>query len=204
MLWVPAGGQYTTNTPAQSSGTLTVSSRLYKYATRRVYPDSESRRSACPWRQRAQFLSDYCDPNSARLWQLAATELDQALRVLLRRRGLSPAAIARVLGWHRSTIVREVWRNHAASDGTYRPQLASWYGRGRGARSRRNPGFTAAELQQVRVLLEQQRSPEQVAGYLRRHGLLRISHETIYCYIRLGYRTRRNAKVIMLIVALQS
>ena len=34
------------------------------------------------WRARAQFLSDFGDPNSGRLWGLAATELDQALRVL--------------------------------------------------------------------------------------------------------------------------
>ncbi len=102
---------------------------------------------------------------------------------LLRRRGLSPAAIARILGRHRSTILREVRRNHATSDGTYRPQLADWYARGRRSRSRRNRRFTATELQRVRALLEQQWSPEQVAGYLRRHRLLRISHETIYRYI---------------------
>ncbi len=34
------------------------------------------------WRQRAQFLKEYGDPNSGRLWALAATELDQSLRVL--------------------------------------------------------------------------------------------------------------------------
>ena len=34
------------------------------------------------WRQRAQFLADYGDPHCARLWALAATELEQALRVL--------------------------------------------------------------------------------------------------------------------------
>lgn len=34
------------------------------------------------WRDRAQFLLDYGDPNTARLWQLAAAELERALRVL--------------------------------------------------------------------------------------------------------------------------
>jgi len=102
---------------------------------------------------------------------------------LLRRRGLTPAAIARVLGRHRSTIGRELARNRTAHDGAYRPQLADWYARGRRSRSRRNRRFTAAELARVRTLLCQQWSPEQVAGYLRRHQLLPISHETIYRYI---------------------
>ncbi len=99
---------------------------------------------------------------------------------LLRRQGLSPAAIARVLGRHRSTILREVLRNRKASDGGYRPQLADWYARGRRSRSRRNQRFTPAEWQRVHRLLQKQWSPEQIAGYLRRHRRLRISHETIY------------------------
>ena len=102
---------------------------------------------------------------------------------LLRRRGLSPAVIARVLGRHRSTIGRELARNQTAHDGAYRPQLAEWYARGRRSRSRRNRRFTAADLARVQALLCQQWSPEQVAGYLRRHRLLQISHETIYRYI---------------------
>jgi IS30 family transposase len=80
-------------------------------------------------------------------------------------------------------ILREVRRNRATSDGTYRPQLADWYARGRRSRLRRNRRFSPADLAQVRRFPEQQRSPEQVAGYLRRHRLLRISHETIYRYI---------------------
>jgi len=100
-----------------------------------------------------------------------------------RRRGLTPAAIARVLGRHRSTIGRELTRNQTAHDGAYRPQLADWYARGRRSRSRRNRRFTAAELARVRTLLCQQWSPEQVAGDLRRHQLLPISPETIYRYI---------------------
>jgi IS30 family transposase len=102
---------------------------------------------------------------------------------LLRRRGLSAAEIARVLGRHRSTIGREVRRNRAHSDGRYRPPLAEWYAQGRRTRSRRNRRFGPAELALVRGLVERQWSPEQVAGWLRRQGELRISHETIYRWI---------------------
>ncbi len=102
---------------------------------------------------------------------------------LLRQRGLSPAAIARMLGHHRSTIGREIRRNRARSDGTYRPQLADWYARGRRSQARRNQRFTAAHWARVQALLREDWSPEQVAGWLRRHGELAISHETIYRYV---------------------
>lgn len=101
----------------------------------------------------------------------------------LRQRGLSPAAIARVLGRHRSSIGREVRRNGTPRDGCYRPQLADWYARGRRARSRRNERFSAADWERVLALVREDWSPEQVAGWLKRHGHLRISHETIYRYI---------------------
>lgn len=102
---------------------------------------------------------------------------------LLRQRGLTPAAIARILGRHRSTIGREVRRNRARSDGTYRPQLADWYARGRRSRSRRNQQFTGADWARIQTLLREDWSPEQVAGRLRLERELTISHETIYRYI---------------------
>ena len=102
---------------------------------------------------------------------------------LLRREGLSPGAIARVLGRHRSTILREIRRNRTRHDGGYRPQLADWYARGRRSRSRRNQRFTRRDWRRVGRLLACKWSPEQIAGYLRRRRLLRISHETIYRYI---------------------
>jgi len=102
---------------------------------------------------------------------------------LLRRQGYTATAIARILGRHRSTILREVRRNRKVCDGGYRPQLADWYARGRRSRSRRNQRFSKTDLCRVKKLLSKKWSPEQIAGYLRRHGILQISHESIYRYI---------------------
>jgi IS30 family transposase len=102
---------------------------------------------------------------------------------LLRRQGLTPAAIARVLGRHRSTIARELQRNRTPRDDAYRPQLADWYARGRRSRSRRNRRFSPADWDRVAALVLEDWSPEQIAGWLRRQRQLSISHETIYRYI---------------------
>ena len=112
---------------------------------------------------------------------------------VLRQAGLSAAAIARALGRHRSTIGREVRRNRAASDASYRPQLADWYARGRRSRSRRNRRFGPAAWGRIQALLREDWSPEQVAGWLRRHGELGISHETIYRFYLGGPARGRDA-----------
>jgi IS30 family transposase len=102
---------------------------------------------------------------------------------ILRRHGCLAATIARVLGRHRSTIGRELRRNATHHDGSYRPQLAEWYARGRRSHSRRNQRFSAADWAQVHARLREKWSPEQVAGRFRLARLLRISHETIYRHI---------------------
>jgi IS30 family transposase len=102
---------------------------------------------------------------------------------LLKRQGLNVTAIGRVLGRHRSTIYRELQRNSTNYDGGYRPQLADWYANGRRSKSRRNSRFGPSQWARIQALLQQEWSPEQVAGWLRLHGLLYISHETIYRYV---------------------
>jgi len=100
----------------------------------------------------------------------------------LRKQGCSQSQIARALGRHRSTVSREVRRN-VKKDRAYRPQLADDFARWRRSRSRRNQRFTAADWELVETWLREDFSPEQVAGWLRRFRLLRITHETIYRHI---------------------
>jgi IS30 family transposase len=101
----------------------------------------------------------------------------------LRQQGFNQSAIARALGRHRSTISRELRRNHSPYDGGYRPFVASQHARGRRSHSRRNRHFDSEAFQLVNQLLKKKWSPEQIAGRLRREGRLRISHETIYRHI---------------------
>jgi IS30 family transposase len=101
----------------------------------------------------------------------------------LRQVGYCPAAIARQLGRHRSTISRELRRNCSPWDGSYRPSKAQEQANGRRSRSRRNRRFGGQAWRRVVSLLREQWSPEQVSGSLRKAGKLSISHETIYRYV---------------------
>lgn len=100
----------------------------------------------------------------------------------LRKQGLRPAAIARALGRHRSTISREIARN-SRKDGGYRPSTADDFARWRRSRSHRNQRFTATDWALVDRWIAEDFSPEQVSGWLLRFRLLSISHETIYRHI---------------------
>ena len=97
----------------------------------------------------------------------------------LKKQGLSIRAIARELRRAPSTISRELRRNRRPS-GRYNPDVAHQYTVARRRRSRRNTHFSHDEWVLVEHLIELDWSPEQVAGWLRLHGILSISHETIY------------------------
>jgi IS30 family transposase len=100
----------------------------------------------------------------------------------LRRQGLSLRAIARDLARAPSTLSRELARNRS-SQGRWTPTKADSYAHARRWRARRGSHFSADEWSLVEQLLALDWSPEQVAGWLRRHELLAISYESIYLHL---------------------
>lgn len=97
---------------------------------------------------------------------------------------LTNAAIARLMGRHRSTIGREIARNSTPYDGAYRPSRAQEQANGRRSRSRRNTRFTDADWKLVIALLRERLSPNPISGRLRLESRLKISRESIYRFIR--------------------
>jgi IS30 family transposase len=101
----------------------------------------------------------------------------------LRKQGLSQAEIARQLGRSPSTISRELRRNACPTSGFYRPLRAHARSRHRRSISRRNAQFNESHFAIVQQYLRRRWSPQQIAGHLRLHRIMLISHETIYQHI---------------------
>lgn len=114
------------------------------------------------------------------------TSHDRYILAALKKQGLSIQQIAKNLGFHRSTIYRELQRNSCHhTDGAYRPSKAERRTRARRSRSRRNHHYGDADFSIVRHFLRKKWSPEQIVGHIRRFELMqrRMSHETIYQYV---------------------
>jgi IS30 family transposase len=120
--------------------------------------------------------------------------VDRTVIRTLKARKYSPAAIARVLGKHRSTICRELKRNTNQA-GIYFEAHANAFmlARRRAAKTTfrridRDPMLEA----KIEDLLKHRYSPEQIAGYMRRVGLPeRVSHKTIYSWVHRRWQTRK-------------
>lgn len=101
----------------------------------------------------------------------------------LRGKHFSQAEIARIMGRSPSTISRELKRNRREYDGGYRAETACQRTRARRTYSRRNWHFTDKDWALVSECLRACWSPDQISRRLKMHGLLSISHETIYRYV---------------------
>ena len=114
---------------------------------------------------------------------------DQIELFRLHEDGKAPSEIARTMGRHPSTIGRELMRNSLPKGG-YRAASAermAWSRRRRFRLERLSP---LGNL--VRDRLAMGRSPEQIAGRLRREGSKhRVSPETIYRFV---YRPKVRAE----------
>ena len=97
---------------------------------------------------------------------------------------LTIAQMARLMGRHRSTIMRELARNSSWRDGVYRPYHAQDETNRRRSRSRRNSRFDDTHWHLVVALLREGLSPDQISGRLRLERRLHISRESIYRFLR--------------------
>jgi transposase, IS30 family len=98
----------------------------------------------------------------------------------LKKAGQNQGQIAQVVGCHKSTISRELRRNHGLKG--YRPYQADELAYDRQCAAYRSR-IAWATWQQVERLLRQDWSPEQIAGRLKLEKQPTVSHECIYLYI---------------------
>ena len=108
------------------------------------------------------------------------TSAERLTLATLRKQHRSCREIAEAMERHRSTIYRELKRNRCSYDEGYRYERADDQARLRRKNSRRNCRLTAEDWRLIEQLIGQDLSPEQISGFLQRHGRLTVSHETIY------------------------
>ena len=99
----------------------------------------------------------------------------------MRKQGFSQAQIAAAIGFHPSTVSRELARNTGLRG--YRPAQAHRLALGRKATQRRGHKIGVALAAEVESRLRGLHSPEQVSGAMAKEGFDAPSHETIYRYI---------------------
>ncbi len=98
-----------------------------------------------------------------------------------RREGRSLNKIAQVLGRSQSTLSREIVRNTGKRG--YRHQQAHNLTQTRHKEKSKAIKMTPEIKETINVYLEQDWSPEQVCGWLKKEGLVDLHHETIYQHI---------------------
>lgn len=99
---------------------------------------------------------------------------------VLKKAGHSQTVIAELLGVHKSTISRELKRNHGQRG--YRPKQAHELSQQR-QQDKPRSRISADTWTTVERLLRLQWSPEQISGWLKRTNRGAISHEWIYLHI---------------------
>jgi IS30 family transposase len=111
------------------------------------------------------------------------TQLTQEQRYqiqALMKAGVNQKEIAVIVGVHKSTISRELSRNHGLRG--YRPKQAHRFAMAR-RQSKHQPRIGGDVWARVEDLLRDEWSPEQISLWLASERAIRISHEWIYQYV---------------------
>ena len=106
--------------------------------------------------------------------------------------GYSKKEIASCIGKNKSSVYREINRNKDKRSGNYRNDLAEKKCRERHKFKKKNLKFTQEVKDKVEQLIEEDYSPEQIAGYCKKVGIPCVSHERIYQYIWEDKRQKGN------------
>lgn len=114
------------------------------------------------------------------------------IRALLEA-GLLPEVIAEQLGRHRSTIYRELSRNTGLRG--YRPDQANTLATNRRKEASTIRSTSDTTWMLVELLIREEWSPEQITGWLQKHGYPSVSHEWIYQHI---YRDKQQGGTLHL------
>ena len=122
------------------------------------------------------------------MYKQLTSEQRYTISVLLSK-GLKKKEIAEAIGVSNSTITRELQRN-SSKRGIYKWEIAQKQAEKRSKRTPGNRAISKAIWSSVKhYLVDEQWSPEQISGYLAKDGI-KISHETIYAWIREDKRNR--------------
>lgn len=122
------------------------------------------------------------------MYKQLTSEQRYTISVLLSK-GLKKKEIAEAIGVSNSTITRELQRN-SSKRGAYKWEIAQKQAEKRSKRTPGNRAISKAIWSSAKhYLVDEQWSPEQISGYLAKDGI-KISHETIYAWIREDKRNR--------------
>jgi len=122
------------------------------------------------------------------MYKQLTSEQRYTISVLLAKK-MKKKDIAEAIGVSTSTITRELQRN-SSKRGVYKWNKAQKQAEHRSRRSPGNRAISKAVWSSVQhYLADEQWSPEQISGFLAKDGI-KISHETIYTWIREDKRNR--------------
>ena len=97
------------------------------------------------------------------------------------KKGTSRNAIAKALGHHQSNITREISRNTGLRG--YRHKQANVLTKDRHKNKPKKVKLTDEIKSLINAYLEDDWSPEQIAGRLKKSAFVSLHHETIYQYV---------------------